>query len=83
MINEVSLRQSLIPNRLLGRAGAGSNFLVGGVAPFGAIAAGILGQLLTARYALLIAVIGMALATLWLVYSPLPGLREVPCADLT
>jgi Na+/melibiose symporter-like transporter len=77
-INEVSLRQSIIPNRLLGRAAASSNFLVGGVAPFGAIVAGILGQLITARYALLIAVIGGALSNLWLVYSPLPGLREQP-----
>jgi len=77
-INLVSLRQSLVPHRLLGRVGASNNFLVGGAAPFGALTAGVLAQLITARYALLIAVIGMFLSNLWLLYSPLPNLREQP-----
>ncbi len=77
-INEVSLRQGYIPNRMIGRVAAGHQFLVGGVVPFGALVAGLLATLITARYALLIAVAGGALSTLLLIFSPLPQLRVQP-----
>lgn len=77
-INETSLRQALIPDRLLGRVAAGTRFLVGGALPLGALAAGYLATLITARHALLVAAAGMGLSNLWLILSPLRRLRAMP-----
>lgn len=65
-INEVSLRQQLIPQRLLGRANASIQFLIGGVFPLGTILAGIAGDALGIRTTLLIGASGMVLA--WLCF---------------
>ncbi len=73
-----SLRQSLVPDRLLGRVAAGTKLLVGGVAPLGALAAGTLATFVSSRYAILVAVGGLALSNLWLIFSPLLRLRTMP-----
>jgi len=78
VITEVSLRQSLIEDRLLGRTAAASKLIVGGVVPLGALAAGALATALSARVALLAAAAGIALANLWVLFSPLRGVREMP-----
>jgi predicted MFS family arabinose efflux permease len=78
LIGEVSLRQSVIPDRLLGRANASMQFFTGGVAPLGALLGGALGALIGARFALLIAVCGILLGSLWLLFSPIRALRERP-----
>jgi predicted MFS family arabinose efflux permease len=79
-INERSLRQAVIPDRLLGRAGASLDVLVQGVAPLGALVGGVLGEMIGLRPTLYLAVTGIALANLWLLTSPLPGHpgRELP-----
>ncbi|MEO8287428.1 MAG: MFS transporter [Chloroflexota bacterium] len=77
LINEVSLRQMVVPQHLLGRANATMQFVVGGAGPVGALAAGALAQATSARAALFVAAIGMLLATVWLIFSPLRRLREV------
>jgi len=76
-INEVTLRQLVVPPRLMGRANATMQFLTGGAGPIGALVAGALAQATSARLALLVAVLGMLAATLWLVFSPLWRFREV------
>jgi MFS family permease len=76
-INEMSLRQMIVPSRLLGRANAIMHFLVGGAGPIGAVVAGFLAQAITARYTLLIAALGMIASSLWLIFSPLPRLITV------
>jgi hypothetical protein len=78
LIGEVSLRQSVIPDRLLGRANASMQFFTRGVSPLGALLGGALGALIGARFALLIAVCGILLGSLWLIFSPIRGLREHP-----
>jgi len=80
LISEISLRQMIVPHELLGRTNAGMHFLVAGVGPVGALAGGALGELFGARSTLAISVVGMALSSLWLLFSPLRHMREVPPA---
>jgi MFS family permease len=69
-IAEVSLRQSLVPSNVLGRTNAAIQFLSQGVAPLGALLAGILGGLIGLRPTILIGVLGVMLAGTWLLLSP-------------
>lgn len=69
-IAEVSLRQSIVPANVLGRTNAGIQFLSQGVAPLGALLAGILGTLIGLRLTILIGVLGVMLAGTWLLLSP-------------
>lgn len=76
LINEVSLRQSIIPDRLLGRANASIEFVSQGMAPLGALVGGVLGETIGVRPTLLVAAIGIALASLWILLSPIPRLAR-------
>jgi predicted MFS family arabinose efflux permease len=78
LIGEVSLRQSVIPDRLLGRANASMQFFTRGVSPLGALLGGALGALIGARLTLSIAVCGILLGSLWLIFSPIRTLRDQP-----
>jgi MFS family permease len=69
-IAEVSLRQSLVPSSLLGRTNASMQFLSQGVAPLGALLAGILGGLIGLRLTIFIGVLGVMLAGTSLLLSP-------------
>lgn len=77
-ITQVSLRQRLCPERLLGRMNASMRFLVWGPMPIGALLGGALGSTIGIRPALLVSAIGSSLAFLWVYFSPLRWLREVP-----
>jgi MFS family permease len=66
----VSLRQSLVPSNLLGRTNASIQFLSQGVAPLGALLAGILGAMIGLRLTIFIGVLGVMLAGTWLLLSP-------------
>jgi MFS family permease len=70
-VNDVSLRQSLVPDYLLGRVSATANVLGVGAMPVGAVAGGVIGQLASPRAALAVGAIGISLAALWLVAAPL------------
>ena len=69
-IAEMSLRQSIVPSNLLGRTNATMQFLSQGVAPLGALLAGILGGTIGLRLTILIGVIGVMLAGTLLLLSP-------------
>ncbi|SRR5581483_1298409 len=69
-ITEVSLRQMLVPDSLLGRVNASIQFLVGGVALLGAILAGLLSEIVDVRVTLLIGSAGVLCSSLWLLFSP-------------
>ena len=60
----VAYRQSLCPDRLLGRMNATSRFLSWGLIPVGALLGGALGTVLGVRTALWVATAGFATATL-------------------
>jgi hypothetical protein len=79
-INQVSFRQRLCPERLLGRMNATMRFVVWGVLPLGALAGGAIGTALGLRPTLWLAAAGNALAGLWLVFSPLRRMRDFPAA---
>jgi len=80
-VNQVSLRQSTAPARLQGRVNATNRFLVWGTAPIGALLGGLLGGTLGIRPTLAIGAVGMALAALSILLSPVPSVREAPEAD--
>jgi len=77
-VAQVSFRQGLTPERLLGRMNATMRFLVWGTMPVGALLGGVLGQQFGVRQAVWIGAIGEALAFLPVFLSPLRGMRELP-----
>jgi MFS family permease len=81
IVNTVSLRQVITPDRLQGRAAASLRFVTWGVAPLGFLLGGILGEWIGLRGTLLVAAIGPALSVVWLLLSPVPGFRSLPAAD--
>jgi MFS family permease len=77
-VAQVSFRQSVCPDRLLGRMNASIRFLVWGTIPIGGLLGGALGELLGLRATLLVTAVGFVLAPLWVVASPLRRLRDLP-----
>jgi len=77
-INEVSLRQTITPERLLGRVNAGFEISAHGVLLLGILAGGGLGETLGLRGTLALASWAMLLAALWLAASPVFRLRAAP-----
>jgi Na+/melibiose symporter-like transporter len=80
-INQVSLRQAITPDRLLGRMNATMRFMVWGTMPVGGVLAGVLGTTLGLRPTLFVAAAGASASFLWLVLSPVGSLSEVPPAE--
>lgn len=77
-VTQVSFRQALCPERLLGRMNATMRFFVWGVMPVGGFLGGVLGSTLGLRPALLTAAVGSSLAFVWIYRSPLRRMRELP-----
>ena len=77
-VNQVSLRQAITPDHLLGRMNASMRFLVWGTIPIGALLGGALGDTIGWWPTLLLTSIGQLLAPLWVFFSPVRGLREQP-----
>lgn len=77
-INQISLRQAITPERLLGRVNAGAQFLGLGGTLAGSLLGGLLGEMIGVRMTLFLAAFGTLLSTLWLVLSPVRALRTTP-----
>ncbi|HEY3261142.1 MAG TPA: MFS transporter [Pseudonocardiaceae bacterium] len=77
-VAQVSFRQAICPDRLLGRMNASIRFLVWGTLPLGALVGGLLGEWLGVRGALWVAMGGQILAVLWVLGSPLRTMRDLP-----
>lgn len=77
-INQVSLRQSVTPERLHGRMNATMKFLVIGATPIGSIIGGALGGMIGLRPTMILAAVGTGLAVLPVALSPLRRVREMP-----
>ncbi len=82
-INQISLRQHLTPDSMLGRMNATIRFLIWGTIPIGTFIGGISGSQLGIRPTLLIAGIGYLLCCLPLFLSPIPGLRQLSDVEVT
>jgi MFS family permease len=74
----VTIRQTVTPNRLLGRMNASYRMVLFGMAPLGAALAGLLGQHFGLRTALVIAVLAFPTVILWTIPSPVVRMREMP-----
>jgi predicted MFS family arabinose efflux permease len=77
-ITQVSFRQGLCPERLLGRMNATIRFLVWGTLPLGGFLGGVLGSTIGVRPTMWVGAIGTALAFLPAFLSPLRTMRELP-----
>ena len=75
LIAEVSLRQMLVPEHLMGRVNAGIQTLTRGAMPLSALLAGFLATSIGIRLTLLIGVVGVMVAGLWLLCSPVGNIR--------
>jgi MFS family permease len=69
---------ALTPHRLRSRATGAFRFVNYGVRPVGALIGGALGSAIGLRPTLWIATVGAIAGALWLLPSPVPGLRELP-----
>jgi len=77
-ITQVSFRQRLCPPHLLGRMNASVRFIVFGTQPLGALLGGALGGWIGIVPTLWISVGIAGLAAVWVVASPLMGMRDLP-----
>ena len=77
-IAQLSYRQAICPPGLLGRLNAAIRWIVWGTLPLGAVIGGTLGSVLGVRPTLWIGMAGTWAAALWVLFSPLRGMRDVP-----
>jgi MFS family permease len=77
-VAQVSFRQAITPKPLLGRMNATMRFLVWGTMPLGGLLGGWLATSFGVRQALWIAGVGTLLAPLWVIFSPLRRMRDLP-----
>jgi MFS family permease len=81
-VAQVSYRQAICPDHLLGRMNASVRFLVWGTMPIGGLVGGALAAWLTPRGALWVGSAGEALAVLWVLTSPLRTMRDLPTSQV-
>ncbi|GAA1351086.1 MFS transporter [Saccharothrix algeriensis] len=77
-ITQVSYRQAICPDHLLGRMNASIRFVVWGAVPLGGLVGGLLGGAVGVVATLWVAAVGRALSVLWVVFSPLRTRDGVP-----
>jgi predicted MFS family arabinose efflux permease len=77
-INQISFRQAIVSEKMIGRVNAGMHFTGSGAMIIGSLIGGLLGETIGIRNALLIAASGALLSTFWLVFSPVRRLKDTP-----
>src|SRR2546422_5782 len=77
-INQVSLRQSITPDRVQGRMNATMRTIVWGTIPVGAFTGGILGTTIGVVQTIILGSVVSALAALWIFLGPVARLKEQP-----
>ncbi|MDQ5820110.1 MAG: MFS transporter [Actinomycetota bacterium] len=77
-ISTGAIRAAITPDRLRARVSGAYQVVNYGVRPVGALAGGALGSTIGLRPTLWIATVGALAGVLWLLASPLPGLRDLP-----
>jgi MFS family permease len=79
-IAQVSLRQAITPDHMLGRVNAVSRFVMWGTIPLGTLLGGALGSTIGLRETLWIGTIGASLTVLPVLFSPVRTLVSIPDA---
>ncbi|WP_410588633.1 MFS transporter [Amycolatopsis sp. lyj-23] len=77
-VAQVSYRQAICPDRLLGRMNASVRCVVWGTMPLGGLLGGGLGEWLGLTGAIWVAVAGETAAVVWVLWSPLRRMRDLP-----
>jgi len=77
-VSQVSLRQAITPDNMLGRMNATMRFIVFGTMPLGAVIGGALGATIGLRETLFVSAAGARLACLFVLFSPVRSLRAIP-----
>jgi predicted MFS family arabinose efflux permease len=77
-VSLLSYQQRTCPPAILGRVNAASRWIKWGTLPLGGITGGALAAVLGVHATLWLAVIATCLASLWLLFSPLRGMRDLP-----
>ena len=77
-VAQVSYRQSVTPPHLMGRMNAAVRWIVWGTMPLGGVLGGALGTAIGVRPTLLIGLLGAWAAGLWVYFSPLRRIRDIP-----
>lgn len=77
-ITTASLRQAVVPPRVLGRVAATTRMIAWGTSPVGSLAGGLLGTHFGLRPTLALGALGGLVGFLWIAASPVPPLRERP-----
>jgi MFS family permease len=77
-VTQGSYRQAITPERLQGRMNSVMRFVVWGVIPLGTLTGGAIASTVDLRAAIWVGAIGMSLAFLPVLLSPVRGLRDMP-----
>jgi predicted MFS family arabinose efflux permease len=77
-VSLMSYRQATCPPELLGRVSAAARWVNWGTLPLGGVVGGALATTIGVRTTLWVAVVGGCISGLWLYFSPLRGLRDIP-----
>ena len=77
-VSQVSIRQAYTPLRLQGRMHGAMNTLEVGLVPIGALIGGALGEAVGLRPTLFIGAAGEMLGIIWLLFTPVWSLRNLP-----
>ncbi len=80
-VNQVSLRQAITPDRMLGRMNATMRFIVWGTIPIGALVGGVLGGVIGLQATIWVGAIGAFLGFLPVLLSPVRSLKEIPSSE--
>ena len=80
-VAQISVRQALVPDGVLGRVGGALNLLGLGIAPLGALIGGVLGQVIGLRSTLLLGAVMEAMIALVIWQSPLWTLQDVVAVE--
>jgi MFS family permease len=83
VVNVISLRQAVTPDGMLARMNATYRTLTYGMIPLGALLGGVLGELVGLHATLLVGAIGIAVAPLWVVFSPVARIRTLADVAMT
>ncbi|MGH2616160.1 MAG: MFS transporter [Thermomicrobiales bacterium] len=76
-VAQISVRQAIVPDLLLGRVGGALNVLGWGIAPLGAVVGGLLGQMVGLRWTLVVGALLEAATAIWIWRSPLWAMRDI------
>ncbi|MDP9821599.1 MFS transporter [Nocardioides massiliensis] len=79
-VMQVSMRQRICPEHLLGRMNASIRFFVWGIMPLSALLSGVLGDRIGVVATMWVAVVLACLAAVPVVFSPLLGMKTLPDA---